>query len=92
MSENTYTIWICECCLFTLANGECCADEHEYEPLGGYSAREITLGLSRDEHSEHCDPDDDCDCEQISYSTSSCDACGDWHHGTRHAATAWESE
>lgn len=90
---STYTIWICQCCIGMLANGECCHGEyHEREPLSIYSARELTPGMSRDEHSEDCDPDDDCDCDQINFSTSSCDACGDWHHGTRHAATAWESE
>lgn len=32
---------------------------------------------------ERC-PDDDCDCERNTFSTSQCDACGTYLHGERH--------
>lgn len=60
MSEKIYdTIWVCQCCLFAHANGECCADaEHGgdgVEPLSqitdGYS---VTLGIGWEDHSSDC--------------------------------------
>lgn len=92
MDEISYgTIWVCQCCLFMHANGECCADDDHggdgCEPLseitGGFS---VSLGMGRENH-ECDDPDDDCDCETNTFSTSQCEGCGSWLHGERHAMT-----
>lgn len=95
-------IWVCECCLLAHANGECCSHEQHggdgAEPLNritdGYS---ISMGMGSEEHSEHCLQQQvgwselpsgyECDCETDSYSTSQCEGCGSYLHGSRHAMT-----
>jgi hypothetical protein len=59
MSEIYGTIWVCVCCLFHDANGECgdCHSEHGHdeEPLSaigdGYS---VTSGMGWEDHSDDC--------------------------------------
>lgn len=101
MSES-FTVWVCTNCIQHAANGECgdChnPDGHEGgEPLSLLSNRAST-GMVYSEHFETClfrtmdgeVPDDyECDCEQNTYSTSSCDGCGSEYHGERHAMTEW---
>jgi hypothetical protein len=47
------------------------------------------------EHAEGCPNgpdgprDSDCDCEDYGYRTTSCEACGDYHHGDRFKYTLW---
>lgn len=68
MSENYGTIWVCQCCMFTHANGECCADDQHggdaIEPLSEIVAPySVTMGMMHSEHScreceGHSDTDD----------------------------------
>ncbi len=83
---------ICTCCLLVHANGECCAEPHDVEPLSRVDCRLLALGtdehscgLSADERSEQ-----ECDCEQLGFSWRSCDACGSDLGGDRHAAVLFD--
>lgn len=93
-TEESYgKIWVCQCCMLTHANGECCAsDDHGgdgCEPLSKITGpHRITMGA---EHGVYCDKTDDtdCDCDVDPYSTSQCEGCGSYLHGERHAFTLW---
>lgn len=92
--ERVCTLWVCQCCLLSHANGECCPDDthggDSVAPWSKLSAGEhVTMGGA--EHSEYCerDTDGECDCERDTYSKSQCDGCGSWLHGERHAFTLW---
>lgn len=99
MSE-TYTIWVCQNCLFHYANGEC-GDCHEPEHEGGEPwslweglSENVTMGLMSSEHLCHeagIVQFGECDCETDAFSTSSCEGCGSTYHGERHAFTVWEA-
>lgn len=104
-AEDYGTIWVCQCCMMSHANGECCPDDtHGGDSVEPWSAVDfadgyrVFMGLSWEEHSEECpkhpehperDADCDCDCEVDTYSTSQCDGCGSWLHGERHAFHLW---
>lgn len=103
MSKNLGTIWVCQCCMLTHANGECCSDEQHggdgIEPLSGIEPPySVTMGMVTEEHSEDCavritgehSDNEECDCDRNTFSTSQCDGCGSWLHGERHAMTLWE--
>lgn len=96
MSNESITIWVCQCCMLNHANGECgCGayygEDPDHDPLSLVSDSDITMGMLREEHG--CgDPDsvhDECDCETDTYNTSRCEGCGSWLHGERHAMTLW---
>jgi hypothetical protein len=104
MSESYGTIWVCVCCLFSHANGECCdSDEHggdSCEPLSALDGFQPALGMAYEEHEEDClfhtmgsdAPDDyECECETNTYSTSQCEGCGSYLHGERHAMTLFKN-
>ena len=93
-------MWVCQCCMLSHANGECCADdEHggdgiapwsEVNYLAGYT---VTMGMLDEEHECHDDNGtrpDECDCERREFSKSRCDGCGSWLHGSRYAFTLWQ--
>jgi hypothetical protein len=92
MFENYGTIWVCVDCILHHANGECgsCHDDehgHDEEPLSTIGdGFHVAMGMAREEHFE-TEPDDDCDCETNTYSTSQCEGCGSYLHGERHAMT-----
>lgn len=97
MSES-YIIWVCQNCMLHHANGECgdChnPDGHEGgEPLSLLS-NQVAMGMAFDEHAEDCEYRTDrlseCDCEEITFSTRTCQGCGSEYHGERHAMTEWE--
>lgn len=94
MSVILGRISVCECCMFVHANGECCAEDHDREPLSliGDGAS-VTMGLSADEHNENCTPKDReveaCECDQLGFSWSSCEGCGSSLGGDRYALTLW---
>lgn len=85
------------------ANGECCDGEIyrcDREPWSLLPEdAEIAMGLSHDEHEEHCQVyrtaswpvNYECDCERREFSWWSCDGCGSQLGGTRHAFALWES-
>lgn len=96
MSNETITIWVCQCCMLNHTDGECGCGAYygidpDHDPLGMVDNNKITMGMLSDEHS--CgDPDDlygKCGCETNTHSTSSCQGCGSWMHGERHAMTLW---
>jgi len=103
--SNTCAIWVCQDCMLHYANGECgnChTDEgHDCEPWSIEDVRsKTTMGLMWEEHDKSCvfsklsgpnvcTPESECDCETISFTTSSCESCGSVLHGERHAFTLW---
>ncbi|MGJ3559669.1 hypothetical protein ACR6C2_17000 [Streptomyces sp. INA 01156] len=86
------------------ANGECgdCHREEGHEggePLSLVDYRRSALGMGYEEHNEEClrysmgsdaPGDYECDCEENTFSTSSCDGCGSYYHGARYAMTEWK--
>lgn len=96
MSKKGHTIHVCQDCLFVHANGETENENLEREPLSLLKGMEISLGMSRDEH--ECqdeagltafERDEDCDCENTTFSWSACEGCGCTLGGSRHALTVW---
>lgn len=93
------TLWVCHDCTHLAVNGEAPIDRPSDlpEPWAIESAADVTPGLMGTEHPcteagterEH-GVVDDCDCETRDFMTSSCDACGDYHAGARHAFTWWQ--
>lgn len=61
-------------------------------------ADDVTAGIMREEHAEDCfnrtdtHGDYECECEQITFSKSSCDGCGSHLAGAREALTIWHKE
>lgn len=94
--ESYGTVWVCLDCALHEANGECggCHDDgHEEEPLSLVAGLDLSMGLSREEHAEDCENRiegewrGECDCEEVSFSTSQCEGCGSYMHGQRYAMT-----
>lgn len=98
MSEKLIcTIWVCQCCALSHANGECCSDdEHGGDGIEPWAIMEddesVTMGLSLSYDEHECDDpaEGDCDCETITYSTSPCEGCGSRLYGERHAFALWQ--
>lgn len=97
--EDYGTIWVCQCCSLTHANGECgCGDyygeEPDHDPLGLIERPFwVTSGSVQEKHSCGREADEyfgECDCETNAYSTSQCEGCGSYLHGERHAMTLWK--
>jgi hypothetical protein len=87
--EPTVVQWVCQCCMLVLANGECCAETHDAEPMNKFDDIHATLGMLKEEHADECDGEGACDCERKDFSWSSCDGCGSILGGERHAVTGW---
>lgn len=90
-------ISVCEECLLIHANGE--GDpERPAELPDAWSlirfAETVTMG---GEHNDGCPngidgpPDTDCDCDNLGFSWSSCEGCGDTHGGDRFKFTLWQA-
>jgi hypothetical protein len=99
MSINLGTIWVCQCCMLSHANGECCA-----EPTHGGDSREpwalltdsrfdVTMGIMAEEHEYYCEYgiNGECDCDRDTFSTGQCEGCGSYLHGERFAFTLWRT-
>jgi len=97
-------IWVCDCCMLSRENGECCEDHSANERAAdGLWSRmkgiDVTHGRFMENHECEKNPEHegfdenaeafDCDCEEREFSQSSCDGCGNRLHGTRHAYTWW---
>lgn len=58
MSDNTWTLWVCVCCLMTAANGECCdSDNHGGDgavPLSQTEGRYVHPGIGWEDHDTSC--------------------------------------
>ncbi len=59
MSESYITIWVCTCCMFTHANGECCASADHggdgIEPLSWIeSPSSVSMGMHGEDHDDTC--------------------------------------
>jgi len=68
---DTAAAWICQCCVSTAANGECCTD-HDVEPLRLLDARTV-VALA-----------DEVD---VAFSWTRCDGCGSTLGGDRFEVT-----
>ena len=99
--QPTVPQWICTHCFFHLVNGDCTdpdfcdPDDNAQDstnPLHLFGDMRVTPGMVRDEHSEECPSDYECDCETREFSRSACDGCGSVYHGERHAVTGWIKE
>lgn len=102
--DLTYEISVCQCCMLTEANGECCGPDydnnHGLEGFGG-GVEPLSLISPEDglamggEHSEYCTEDDrgaGCDCDQLGFSWSSCEGCGSPLGGDRYKMTVFPNE
>jgi hypothetical protein len=95
--QDSCTIWVCQCCMLSYANGECCADDlHGGDSVIPWSVENdfsnITMGSRQEEHI--CGRADDtyfgeCDCEVNTFSWHACSGCGSRLAGERHAFTLW---
>lgn len=84
-------LWVCTDCLFARENGEL-DSEPDREPWSIEPETDVTIGLVWSEHvcdREHWSDGDECSCETLDFSGSSCDACGSMLGGSRHAYTWW---
>jgi hypothetical protein len=95
MSELISNLWACVDCMILEANGEMPTDREPTEPnplsLVGEGFH-VSLGMLMEEH--QCGRTDwhdgeECYCEVRTFSTSSCDTCGSYLAGERHAMTLW---
>lgn len=86
-------IWVCTDCYFAhhgIENDDYTPDEIPWNRWEGDPA-EITSGMMRAEHDSECDPENECECEQQTFSWSQCDGCGSMLGGAREAFTYWTS-
>lgn len=97
------TIWVCQCCMLSHANGECCADDtHGGDSIAPWADLDwqrfgVTMGLGAEDHAEDCEVrltgewpvNYECDCDRIDFSRARCDGCGSYLHGERHAFSLW---
>jgi hypothetical protein len=84
------TIWVCQCCMLSHANGECCPDdEHGGDGVAPWSLIDFdrfAVSMGGDHVAECQRPKvDDCDCERNEFSSARCQGCGSWLHGSRFA-------
>lgn len=95
------TIWVCQCCMLSHANGECCADDthggDSREPLSTLGdGVSVTAGMLWEDHAEDCPNrangmhDMECDCEREAFTSMPCEGCGSVLAGERHALTLWD--
>lgn len=93
LAAGNYAMWeVCMCCMLTHANGECCAEDHEYEPLSKVpDTADVSMGLLDSEHVETCTRADRladrCECERLGFRSSDCEGCGSPYHGDRFVLT-----
>lgn len=82
LANDKYSLlWLCDNCTFVLANGDSSGvGEDDPEPLSKITTGDLMLGWPERDRYDGTIP------ETIDFSTRSCDGCGEWHHGTRHAA------
>jgi len=95
------TIWVCQCCMLSHANGECCPDDSHggdgIQPWANvdFDRFAVWMGLAADEHDEGCEvritgehsANEECECDRNTFSTWSCEGCGSHLAGERHAFT-----
>lgn len=94
---DTATGWVCTDCMMLLANGETPPEMDEDETaawLDSLDDTEMTPGMAWEDHDEctnHLAGEwtEECYCETIDFSWSSCDSCHSSLGGTRHAVTFW---
>lgn len=102
--ESYGTIWVCQCCMLSHANGDCCDNEQHggdgHEPLNAIDPPfTVAMGMAYEDHAGTClrstqgsdvPGDYECDCETRTYDTSQCEGCGSYLHGERHATTLFK--
>lgn len=91
LEEIVCEISVCQDCMLMHANGEASPDRPADLP-GMWSLLQFgesaTMGGT---HRDGCDGTGDCACEDLGFSQSSCEACGDYHHGDRYRFTLWRA-
>lgn len=95
--DYAYEISVCQCCMLSHANGECCPDhteECEFMPLAKIDtvAHSVAMG---GEHRDNCTEEDHaegCDCEDLGFSWGSCEGCGSPYGGDRYRMTVFVND
>jgi hypothetical protein len=94
-----YVGGVCDDCQSVLVNGDSSGNDRDWDEAEFarvVRAYEITPGhpcnltewFTECSHAGTPCPDDaDCDCQDREFSTSQCDGCGTWMHGSRHDFT-----
>jgi hypothetical protein len=92
---------VCDDCQSVLVNGDAsgnaadwdearfnaAADAYEITPGHPHNLPEWEASIGCSHGSEPCPDDDDCYCGENDFSTSQCDGCGTYLHGSRHSFT-----
>lgn len=96
-----YPYWVCTDCYFC-HHGTSEEERGEAYPENVLSLipedAEVTAGMMWEEHAEDCpnriagENVDECECEQITFTWSSCEGCGSALGGSRDALTVWIHE
>jgi hypothetical protein len=77
MSKIRCDIIVCQCCMLAHANGECCADQHDREPLSKIGPNQtVTMG----------------DSSEPWFSWQGCEGCGSPLGGDRYTLTLWDED
>lgn len=94
-------IWVCQCCMLSHANGECCdSTEHGGDSREPWAIIDglrfevyMGMGMAFPEHSEYCEREEsgECDCERDTFATRQCEGCGSRLAGERHAFTLYRT-
>lgn len=101
LADTASTLWVCEDCYAAHAGilDEWEADGYrpDREPLALIpDAVHMSAGMMFSEHAEDCanriadEWVEECSCEQITFSRSSCEGCGSILAGSREAVTTFE--
>ena len=88
------TIWVCVDCYFAHHGIPLDDSEPDVTPwaLWDDSTAEFTAGMEASLHGDSdCDPDGECECEQLTFAWSPCEGCGSTLGGAREAMTWWTS-
>lgn len=90
--DHTAQVWACQDCMIAYANGDISPDRPaDLPPVLGLVDRPDRVSMGGT-HSDQCGEDDraeGCDCGDGGFMQSSCDLCGDSHHGDRYRFTWW---
>lgn len=95
--DYTVELSVCQCCMLSEANGECCADDtHGGDGIEPWSS----VDFDRDSvamgggHQAGCTTaaDYDCDCACRDFDNGQCEGCGSWLAGERHLMTLFVND
>lgn len=78
--DYSLTVWVCQCCVLSHSNGECCADDCH----GGDFIRPLSCVKPEDTLADDSSEDDS---SHDDFSTAQCDTCGTFLAGDRYRMT-----